>query len=110
MFSFLKEQIFLGMIKGLHVYGQEGFNEFEENIQLELCRLNKQIDSFGDNDFDMVALIQRSLTNVVSQVVRKLYQTTRSESDTFWRFRVWGRMVVEGQTPTINYWLSCGLS
>jgi hypothetical protein len=81
MFCFLKEDIFLGMIKGIHVYGQGGYTEFEENIQLELCRLNKKIESFGDNDFDMVALIQRSLTNVISQVVIKLHQTTHSKSD-----------------------------
>ncbi|XP_060554487.1 cytochrome P450 2C31-like [Ruditapes philippinarum] len=76
-----------GMIKGLHVYGQEGLNEFEENIQLELCRLNKQIESFGDNDFDMVAIIQRSLTNVVSQV---LIGESLSDNDTdvnmFWDY------------------------
>ncbi|XP_060554489.1 cytochrome P450 2C31-like [Ruditapes philippinarum] len=58
-----------GMVKGLHVYGQEGFNKFEENIQLELCRLNNKIESFGDCDFDVVALIQRSLTNVTSQLL-----------------------------------------
>jgi hypothetical protein len=68
------KMLLLGMVKGLHVYGQEGFNKFEENIQLELCRLNNKIESFGDCDFDVVALIQRSMTNVTSQLVSQSYQ------------------------------------
>lgn len=58
-----------GIIKGLHVYGQEGMDAFEMKIHQELERLNKKIESFDGHDFDIVALLQRSLTNVISLVL-----------------------------------------
>ncbi|XP_045160235.2 cytochrome P450 2A6-like [Mercenaria mercenaria] len=85
-----------GVIKALHVYGQEGFNEFEEKIKQELDRLSRKIASFGDHDFDAVALLKRSLTNVVSLVLSgETIEDDDEEVNIFWDF-------IEG----VNYFVS----
>ncbi|XP_045173890.2 cytochrome P450 2A7-like [Mercenaria mercenaria] len=89
-----------GIIKALHVYGQEGFNEFEKKIQQELDRLSRKIASFGDHDFDVVALFKRSLTNVVSLVLNgEIIEDDDDVVNIFWDY-------VEG----VNYFVSASVN
>ena len=58
------------LTQSLHVYG-DGIPQFEERVQSEIGRLVKQIDSFQGKEFEVVALIRESLSNLISILVSK---------------------------------------
>ena len=56
-------------MKALNLYDREGTTAFDRMINLELDNLNRRIEAFGDNEFDVLAVTRRSITNVISILV-----------------------------------------
>ena len=56
-------------MKALHTYGS-GIQEFENNVLTEISNLIAKIEGISGNEFECVSMLQRSLCNVMSLVVR----------------------------------------
>lgn len=54
--------------KGLHAYG-DGIKHLESKVMTEMENVVSKIDTFSGQEFSLVSVIQRSLTNVISLVV-----------------------------------------
>lgn len=60
-----------GFTRAMQVYGAEGFSAFEERILNEIrSGLMKKIEGYSGKDFEIVSLLQRSLSNTLSCVLR----------------------------------------
>ncbi|WAR15977.1 CP2DE-like protein [Mya arenaria] len=77
------------MVKGLHFYGEDGIDMFENKIFSELGNLNEKMEKIrmrGD-EADMMALLQRSLSNVVSIALSgEVIPEGDEDEDMFWNF------------------------
>ena len=57
------------MVRGLHFYGEDGRDQFENNIFLELANFQTKLKEFEGQDIPIMTFIQKSLSNVVSIAV-----------------------------------------
>ena len=65
-----------GLAKGLHVYG-DGIPVFEERVMGEVALQLQIIEDFKGKEFDFVALIKRTLTNLIAILVCDTYILNR---------------------------------
>ena len=65
-----------GLAKGLHVYG-DGMPVFEKRVMGEVASQLQIIDDFKGKEFDFVALIKRTLTNLIAILVCDTYILNR---------------------------------
>lgn len=70
-FSAVHNSMRKAFTKGLHLYG-EGIQQFESLVLLELHNLNRKIESAGCGEVDFLSVFKRSLSNIMSIVVRLL--------------------------------------
>lgn len=54
-----------GLVKALNICG-DGIEDFEGNVQTELCRLVSVLDGFDGQDFEVEATLKRSISNLIS--------------------------------------------
>ncbi|XP_052764100.1 vitamin D 25-hydroxylase-like [Mya arenaria] len=74
--------------KGLHFYGEDGRDIFESNVFSELGNFTKKIERLRvrGEEADMMALIQRSLSNVVSVALSgEVIPEGNEDEDMFWK-------------------------
>ncbi|XP_052764117.1 cytochrome P450 2D26-like [Mya arenaria] len=74
--------------KGLHFYGEDGRDIFESNVFSELGNFAKKIERLRvrGEEADMMALIQRSLSNVVSVALSgEVIPEGNEDEDMFWK-------------------------
>ncbi|XP_052764099.1 cytochrome P450 2C31-like [Mya arenaria] len=76
------------MVKGLHYYGEDGRDIFERNVFSELGNLTQKIERIrlSGEEADMMALIQRSVSNVVSIALSgEAIPEGDKDEDMFWK-------------------------
>ncbi|XP_060551921.1 cytochrome P450 1A2-like isoform X1 [Ruditapes philippinarum] len=71
-------------MQALHTYGS-GLQELENNVMTEMSNLIERIEKRSGKEFECVSMLQRSLSNVMSLVLRgELIPDSDPDSNMFW--------------------------
>jgi len=68
-YGHIHDKLRKSMVRGLHFYGEDGRDQFERMIFLELTHFQDKLRKLEGQDVPIISLVQRSLSNVMSIAV-----------------------------------------